>query len=65
MQIRNEPNDAHLDDPAHDEEPLPPSDHPAIIAVGRYLSDTLSLCVCARRRAASVAAAACAFHPNA
>jgi hypothetical protein len=43
MQIQNEPNDAHLDDAAHDEEPLPPSDHPATIAVGRYLSDTLSL----------------------
>jgi hypothetical protein len=43
MEIQNEPNDAHLDNPAHDEEPLPPPGHPATIGLNRYFSDTLSL----------------------
>jgi hypothetical protein len=43
MESQNDPNDVHADDLAHDEEPLPPPGHPATIAIGRYLSDTLSL----------------------
>ena len=43
MQIQNEPNDVHLDDAAHDEEPLPPPGHPATIGLNRTFSDTLSL----------------------
>jgi hypothetical protein len=43
MEIQNEPNDAHLDNAAHDGEPLPPPGHPATIALNRAFSDTLSL----------------------
>ena len=43
MEIHNEPNDAHTDDLAQDEEPMPPPGHPTTIGLNRYFSDTLAL----------------------